>query len=292
MEKLKAPFPYFGGKSRWVDTVWSYFGKPDVYVEPFCGTAVMLLQSPQIHKREVLCDLNGFICNFYRAVKHDPEATAEWACYPTIHQDLTARHKWLIAWGKEHSAKLSDDPEWYDTKAAGWWVWGISNASAGSWCISVSDGIPRIHHKQGVMTIRKELPTVFCDISNRFNDVFVMNRSWESAVTPAVLDDAHYSSGRNDIAIFLDPPYRVDNRANGLYQNDNTNDPAIESYQWAIEHGDRYRIAYCMHEGDFPVPDGWQVETQSFAGYSRGNQKARDCIIFSPACVGQQSLFV
>ena len=64
MKKLKAPFPYFGGKSRWVDTVWGYLGKPDVYVEPFAGTAVMLLQSPQVHKREVICDLNGFICKF------------------------------------------------------------------------------------------------------------------------------------------------------------------------------------------------------------------------------------
>ena len=41
MEKLKAPFPYFGGKSAMGGTVWGYLGKPDVYVEPFAGTAVM-----------------------------------------------------------------------------------------------------------------------------------------------------------------------------------------------------------------------------------------------------------
>ena len=35
------------------------------------------------------------------------------------------------------------------------------------------------------------------------------------------------------------------------------------TYEWATEgrnklgerYGDKYRIAYCMHEGDFPVPE-------------------------------------
>ncbi len=44
--KLKAPFPYFGGKSRVADEVWRRFGNPKTYVEPFCGSCAVLLARP------------------------------------------------------------------------------------------------------------------------------------------------------------------------------------------------------------------------------------------------------
>jgi len=40
---LAAPFPYFGGKSGACETVWAAFGTVDNYVEPFAGSAAMLL---------------------------------------------------------------------------------------------------------------------------------------------------------------------------------------------------------------------------------------------------------
>ena len=64
----------------------------------------------------MVCDSDGHICNFWRAVQHDPEAVARHADYPTIHQDLTARHTWLRRWGAEHAERLSSDPEFYDPK--------------------------------------------------------------------------------------------------------------------------------------------------------------------------------
>jgi site-specific DNA-adenine methylase len=41
--KLKAPFPYFGGKSRIAAEVWRRFGDVKTYVEPFCGSCAVLL---------------------------------------------------------------------------------------------------------------------------------------------------------------------------------------------------------------------------------------------------------
>jgi hypothetical protein len=38
-QALRAPFPWFGGKSRVADLVWDRFGDPRNYVEPFCGSA-------------------------------------------------------------------------------------------------------------------------------------------------------------------------------------------------------------------------------------------------------------
>ena len=43
---LKAPFPYFGGKAKAAPLVWAAFGAVDNYIEPFCGSAAMLLQAP------------------------------------------------------------------------------------------------------------------------------------------------------------------------------------------------------------------------------------------------------
>lgn len=134
MARLKAPFPYYGGKRRVADEVWEHFGVVERYIEPFAGSLAVLLANPHPANMEVVCDTSGFICNFWRSVKNDPEQTAYYADYPSIHQDLTARHKWLKLWGMQHSATLCDEPEWYDCKAAGWWVWGMSLWIGGEWC--------------------------------------------------------------------------------------------------------------------------------------------------------------
>ena len=40
---LAAPFPYFGGKRRAAPIVWRALGDPSGYVEPFAGSAAVLL---------------------------------------------------------------------------------------------------------------------------------------------------------------------------------------------------------------------------------------------------------
>ena len=45
---LRAPFPYFGGKSKIAADVWARLGRPKQYVEPFCGSAAMLLAAPAV----------------------------------------------------------------------------------------------------------------------------------------------------------------------------------------------------------------------------------------------------
>ena len=108
-------------------------------MEPFAGSLACLLARPDgAGQREIVCDLDGGISNFWRAVTAEPDLVAAWADYPTFHHDLTARHKWLRAWFAENSARLSDDPHFYCAKVAGWWVWGISLWIGGGWCNNVS----------------------------------------------------------------------------------------------------------------------------------------------------------
>ena len=63
-------------------------GKVGVYAEPCMGTGVMLMNSPYgPAPREIACELNAFIPNFYRAVKYNYVETAAWVLarrYTTI----------------------------------------------------------------------------------------------------------------------------------------------------------------------------------------------------------------
>ena len=101
-----APFPYFGGKGRPTAARLARLGDASVYVEPFAGSLAVLLHRAVACPREIVCDTNGFIANFWRALRADPLGVAWWADYPTIHHDLMARHRWLLAWAA--SARRSD----------------------------------------------------------------------------------------------------------------------------------------------------------------------------------------
>ena len=145
---------YYGGKSRWIDTVWQRIGKVGVWSEPCCGTAVMTLNNPEPAPREVICELNAYIANFYRSLVADYPQTAWYADWPTNHHDLTARHRWLLAQGPELRERMVADPDDYDPKIAGWWVWGQSSWIGHGWCDEANtsrDRIPKVHHGQGVM---------------------------------------------------------------------------------------------------------------------------------------------
>jgi site-specific DNA-adenine methylase len=69
---LKSPFPYIGGKSRIANEVWQRFGITDNYVEPFLGSAAMLLARPDDHewwaRTETANDADGMVSNFWRSV--------------------------------------------------------------------------------------------------------------------------------------------------------------------------------------------------------------------------------
>lgn len=133
---LKAPFPWFGGKSRIASTVWSAFGDVANYVESFAGSAAMLLARPGFDPErhiETINDADGFVANFWRAMTADPEAVAHWADWPVNEADLHARHSWLVN-RRERLLWSLGDPDFYDAKIAGWWLWGCCMWIGSGWC--------------------------------------------------------------------------------------------------------------------------------------------------------------
>jgi hypothetical protein len=127
MAALKAPFPYFGGKSKVASLVWERFGEVRNYVEPFFGSGAMLLGRPlPFDGTETVNDFDGLLANFWRALQSDPDAVAHHADWPVNENDLHARHAWLVGQKDSLQARLEGDPEFFDVKVAGWWVWGMA----------------------------------------------------------------------------------------------------------------------------------------------------------------------
>ena len=92
-EPLTAPFPYFGGKRRIADHVWTRLGA-DVknFVSPFLGGGAVELRRPEFDCVETWNDACGYVANFWRAVAADPDAVALHADWPENENDLHARH--------------------------------------------------------------------------------------------------------------------------------------------------------------------------------------------------------
>jgi hypothetical protein len=125
---MKAPFPYFGGKSTVADIVWAALGQPKHYIEPFFGSGAVLLSRPDynpVKHMETICDKDGHICNVWRALQLEPDAVAKICDWPVNHADLNARRKYLRK-NAELLQSLVDDPEWHDVKMAGYWIWAAS----------------------------------------------------------------------------------------------------------------------------------------------------------------------
>ena len=127
----KAPFPWMGGKSKAASLVWTLLGDVDHYVEPFFGSGAVLLNRPHPCNRtycsETVGDADGMVCNWWRSIQSDPDATAEAASWPVIEADKTARQIALLKWRDDGALeRLAGSAEWCDPKMAGWWAWAVS----------------------------------------------------------------------------------------------------------------------------------------------------------------------
>jgi hypothetical protein len=166
---LKAPFPYFGGKSAIAPEVWARLGSVDNYVEPFCGSAAVLLARPDwpgTGRRlvETVNDADGLLSNFWRALQADAAAVAHHADWPVNEADLHARHLWLLGQRERITERLMGDADFFDAKAAGWWAWGACAWIASGWCsgrgpwVSRDGVLVRGDKRSGVPGVHRKLP--------------------------------------------------------------------------------------------------------------------------------------
>jgi hypothetical protein len=139
---LRAPFPWFGGKSRVAPLVWERFGDVPNYVEPFAGSLAVLLGRPHAPRTETVNDRDAYLSNFWRALQADPDGVAAYADAPVNEADLHARHLWLLQ-QRDFRERMLTEPDYFDVKVAGWWVWGVCgggvSAAVRAWALENGD---------------------------------------------------------------------------------------------------------------------------------------------------------
>ena len=320
-EVLAAPFPYFGGKRRATPAIWRALGDPSGYVEPFAGSAAVLLARPGFKGRrvETINDADGWLVNVWRALQLSPHETAAHAFGPVAEIDYHARLAWLqerrtpdlVAW-------LEGDPEAHDPKAAGWWLYvvacGIGDPfGPGPW--RVIDGkltdIRKLPHLgdagQGVnrklphlgnagQGVNRKLPDLgnagqgaliayFDKLARRLHRVRITCGSWERVVKPSVVRSGTGGDGAR--ALFLDPPYAT---SGDLYAA-TSEGISDEVRDWCTTNTNDMRVVLCGYdtEHDALLDHGWEVidgKAGSGAGYSTNSANGRrERLWLSPDCI-------
>jgi hypothetical protein len=289
---LKAPFPWFGGKSRCAPEVWAALGDVANYVEPFAGSLAVLLGRPAGHTGhvETVNDKDAYICNVWRALAAAPEEVAQYADWPVNETDLLARHLWLVNTGRERLAKLEAAPDYYDAQVAGFWLWGQCLWIGSGWCSGngpwsvvggevvggnpgqgvnrqlphlgnpgqgVNRKRPHLKGHQGIncQADRAALLAYFGALAARLRRVRVCCGDWQRVVTRGAL--AHGDT----VGVFLDPPYSGEVRDPSLYAVEDLT-VAAGVREWCLSRGDdsRLRIVLAGYESE-------HVEQMAAAGW-------------------------
>ena len=126
-------YPYFGGKRMITGEVWKRLGKVQRYIEPFAGGLAVMLANPNPPKIETINDMCGYVVNFWRAIKAQPDEVAKHADRIHTELDLFAANKYLIENVGQLEQDLRGDIDYYCPKIAGLWWWGSGLFIGSKW---------------------------------------------------------------------------------------------------------------------------------------------------------------
>ena len=297
-DRLMSPFPFFGTKKKVASDLWRLFGDAKRYVEPFLGSASLLLARPQ--NRKVHCVVNDrsrYISNFWRAVQQQPDEVAKWCDWPVNEADLHARHSWLEAQPFEEAIAGTPsgedilnrirsletglkDPVWCDPKIAGWWVWGQSCWIGDGWCNGKQDrrkpkcGAGRgLHGKRpetdcfkGVHIKRPKTGRKVGVHRNHRRGLEDYFRRLQAELREVIVCCGDWTrvvtpivlGDRGSCAVLLDPPYK---KFGKLYGRNHDDQVSARVRAWAVENGqnERLRIALCGFDTEHEMPGDWSV---------------------------------
>jgi hypothetical protein len=215
---------------------------------------------------------------------------------------------------------METDPDYYDAKIAGWWIWGACSWIGGGWCDgngpwtvegsevvnlgnagrgvkrqlphlggqrSAGQGINNgIYRTNGTIeAISQYLRDYMQALALKLRRARVACGDWSRVVTPSVTH-RHGLTG-----VLLDPPYGEGEQEYSAGGNGDTV-LAQAVWQWAVENGNNplLRVAVCSYEDGRELPPGWfAVPWKANKGYQLTNKAKenphREIIYFSPHCL-------
>ena len=195
---MRPALRYMGGKWRIAPWVASFFPPHDIYVEPFGGSAAVLLRKRPAF-REVYNDINGDVVNFFRVLRDQPDEL-------TRRLKLTpfSREEHDLAWLNEPSADAVERARrlfvrsWMSVGPAGATRKSKPGFRRGSRELKVDEVTPFVYAVDGLPELAKRLRTV--TIEN--NDAFDLLEHYDGQQT----------------LFYIDPPYCADYSAKYVHE--------------------------------------------------------------------------
>lgn len=285
----KAPFPWFGGKSRIADEIWSQVSSPKTYVEPFAGSIAVLLANPHWQScNEVINDLDGMVTNAWRSIQYDPQGVKAYADWPVSELDLHARSTYCEEAREGLEAKLRSEAHYYDVQLAGYWIWGMS-IGIGDTFIKQKKAIPNVAKTgKGVKRRSFDWDEEFEALSQRLKDVKIICGDWKRAVKPSITES------HSPTLLFLDPPYEAKEGRHDTYAHESyTVASDVETWCKENESNSHLQIVLAGYSGDYDLPGWREVPWKTMGGYAnlahsddkQGKVNAsKEVLLFSPTC--------
>lgn len=187
-------FPFYGGKARMAPIIVGLLPPHRLYVEPFAGSAAVLLAKPA-SKHEVLNDKDGNVVAFYRAIRECPaELRAALEATPYARDEYEAcadmgEHLPLVEWARRFVVRASQS-----VNAAG-------SAGSPGWALST--------------TRNQSRPGTFAGAVDRLDQVAARLRRVyiEHADAVSVIErHGQYA----DAVVYADPPYLRETRTSAV----------------------------------------------------------------------------
>lgn len=246
---MRPAFPYYGAKGRLAPWIVSLMPAHRVYVEPFCGSAAVLLaKRPAPH--EVINDLDSNVTTFFRVLR-DRADELQRACQLTPY----ARAEYAAADLSADMDDLERARRFFVRCTQSFNANGTVGGRSGSW----SNGQRRGRSSQAVQV--RDLADRLDQIADRLRAVVIESR-------PAAELIPTYDAP--DTVIYVDPPYLGETRAS---LNDDKR--RARDYLLDMPHPDQHRaLAEVLHGcaatvllSGYPSPlydelyaDWWRVE--------------------------------
>ena len=199
---------YFGSKHRLAPYIASLMPKHRQYVEPFCGSAIVLMAKPSRAKTEIINDLDGDLVNIYRCLQDEKLS------------EKLRQAVWATPWSRAESERLATEPAPSDP------VERARRTLYVSWSKYHNPGEFRADFSMSNLSAWNRWPDyvpIWCD---RLRGVVIENRD-----ALQMLERKGYD--RRDTLWYLDPPYVPDTRVGDA--DDYVHEMTVEDHEAMLQ---------------------------------------------------------
>jgi DNA adenine methylase len=238
-------FPYVGGKTRLVNWIVDHLPEHTVFVEPFGGSAAVLLNKPR-SKIEVFNDRDGEIVHFFEVAREHAEELAEW-CRRTPYSEQL-HNQWVRQF---YAGEPPSDP----IERAGRFVflrytqWSAKYSGPSGF----KRDTPRA--RQAESEVWRDVPERIAEVCDRLQGVSIQSADYRDVIE-------RYDEP--ETVFYCDPPYLDKEETYGVDGFDHSELAgalrAIQGYA-IVSYTDRPEGLY----------DGWLESTREF-GHDAGNR--------------------